>query len=740
MVELVFILMVLFPAFLYFINGPTHTTGQFLLRAIVFAVGLVGIIVLEIRKRKRFKKSEQDSSSKKNVLAGYNFTRILIRSFVKTPMILITWLIKRVYENAYVSLLMTPLVSSFLRFILILYSAIISFPLYLPWSFYRPGLDTSWIFSINYQFVNKLGEYVAWTGGPFEFLMFPLNIGANFDKAVLFQISLWFIFFSLLIYVIVKNDLPLFQVFLFTILFANATFLRYCYQGFVDFLILFLLSLSFFMKRWYIPYIGVLLLSALSWFMKFNTALLSTLSVIFFVFLMFFQEKRTALKSGLLAITLLPLFFIVPYLIYNPSLSNMISYVRGLFEISNGYSVMLGLPGHDVPKLISALLITIVYCVTIIFLYKYKKKSFIPSLLFIPSLFIAFKSGFVRQDIGHELQFFYFASAIFSFIFLHTKIIDRKKEYIAYLIITISIISICANIRFPGYKNAVINYAGIGNFLSNANALIHYSDTKKYLDSTKKSLDPLKLSEDWGNTIGQSKMSIFPWELNYAAANKMNYEPFPVFQSYSAYSSYLDLLNSRYIEDQQKAPEFILMEWASIDGRHPVADVPAMWVSIYKWYGVTKTDANKLLLQRRSLPRFSNLQFIKKQIYKKGNRIEIPKSDHPVIAKISIDFNFIGKMLKIIYKIPQVKMKLISESGLTSTFRIVPDNLRNGLLINYFPQNLHDVNSLLSSSESNQRTQSFQIYGEGLKLLKDEIKVEFFDVPDLRIKYTSASQ
>jgi len=40
-----------------------------------------------------------------------SFQQILIRSFVKTPMILITWLIKRVYENAYVSLLMTPLVS-----------------------------------------------------------------------------------------------------------------------------------------------------------------------------------------------------------------------------------------------------------------------------------------------------------------------------------------------------------------------------------------------------------------------------------------------------------------------------------------------------------------------------------------------------------------------------------------------------------------------------------------------------
>ena len=52
MLEMIFILMTLFPALFYLIRGPMHTTGQFLLNAIVFVIGLAGIIILEFRKRR----------------------------------------------------------------------------------------------------------------------------------------------------------------------------------------------------------------------------------------------------------------------------------------------------------------------------------------------------------------------------------------------------------------------------------------------------------------------------------------------------------------------------------------------------------------------------------------------------------------------------------------------------------------------------------------------------------------
>lgn len=73
--------------------------------------------------------------------------------------------------------------------------------------------------------------------------------------------------------------------------------------------------------------------------------------------------------------------------------------------------------------------------------------------------------------------------------------------------------------------------------------------------------------------IGRSSVDVMPWESSLAVLNDLNYQPRPVPQSYSVYTSWLDHLNASFL-GSTNAPDYILYAYAqmvTIDGR------PAAW-------------------------------------------------------------------------------------------------------------------------------------------------------------------
>jgi hypothetical protein len=140
------------------------------------------------------------------------------------------------------------------KWVCLVYSAIIAFPV--TYYEFQPGLDPSWIFSMNYQVAQGVGKYLAWTGGPFEFLAFPMAVGTNLEIAVIFQVLLWLSFVGLLGYLFSNKRASVFQALLFTLLFSLSGTIRV--EDVCTYLALLLLCLSVVEKRWYIPYVGFL--------------------------------------------------------------------------------------------------------------------------------------------------------------------------------------------------------------------------------------------------------------------------------------------------------------------------------------------------------------------------------------------------------------------------------------------------------------------------------------------------
>lgn len=246
-------------------------------------------------------------------------------------------------------------------------------------------------------------------------------------------------------------------------------------------------------------------------------------------------------------------------------------------------------------------------------------------------------------------------------------------------------------------------------------------------------LEEAKLAKEPLNMIGRSSVGIFPYEISYVAANGLNYKPFPVFQAYSAYTSYLDLLNAQFIEDRNRAPEFILFEWKSIDGRHPLIDVPGMGLSIYKWYDLVWQNNGILFLKRRQEARFAGLEYIGTKEYNVKSPIVIPYSVSPIVINIHTKLNAWGMLCKIFFRISEVKVELLSGTGSLSSFRVMPETLQDGLWINYLPLDIRQTSNLIKNNEADGRIDSFKIYGQGVKFYKKRIKVDFYKIPGIKI-------
>ncbi len=618
------------------------------------------------------------------------------------------------------------------------------------------GIDPSWQYNINYSFHKHVN--VVFTSGPLGFLNYPLNIGSNLDIAVLIRLFVWVCFCGLFSVLVLNNFFSLNNLSLFALLFSFGSFLSFDY--FICFIIIFLISLAFFSERWYVFYVIAIALSAALCLMKLSAGLLAISSCGVFTIITMISEKKKGRYVLLLTCIGIPGLFIIFYLLYNQSLSGILSYLKGGYEISAGYNVAMSLRGERRRALLLVIIFAVAYFTLILQLYKTRQKSFFLSLMCIPSIFIGFKHGFVRQD-GHEMFFFTFTLVVLGLLFLFTELKNIKKRV---LFVLIPIIIPCISPDFLLYKPSpnilhtilrnVVNISGRYK-IKTMMMLIHHSRTKEALDvASHKALKDYKLPQDWLQTIGKRSLGSFPWEATYIPANDLNYRPFPVIQAYSAYTPYLDMLNARYLEDEHSAPEFILMEWLSMHGRHPLINVPAMWLALYKWYDMEKWEEHLspsaaytqlsvgrlqdnlrplMLLKRRQTPRFQTLELIKNQEYKSNEFMELPVSDQPVIMSLSMKLTLLGKLSKTFFKIPAVWIELITDAGYQK-FRVVPDTLNDGMMIDTLPLNLRDVYYLLHKNQARGQVFAFRISGKGMSLYEKTMSIEFYKIPELHLE------
>ena len=608
------------------------------------------------------------------------------------------------------------------KIVLLFFIAFISFPL--TFNEILPGLDTSWSFALNYFNIAgiKFGKDVIFTFGPLGFLMYPQNIGNHVYLATFFWLTIWGIFIALIWRLFLRN-IPKINLFIFMVFYILGYSTRLSADYLLCYLVLFMLAIAWRSQEWVKSFIAAIIVTVVCLFMKFSSALLCISAIISFILALLFIQKNKAKKAALLFIIFMPALFMVSYLFYNPSLSNMVTYLKGAVHICSGYSIAMSRQGNSV-TLIIAIVDIALYCIFLAFILLINYTDFLFCLIFAAPIGIVFKHGFVRQDNYHTFIFFSFIMLIWSIMMLFldfNKIGKNKLKKIAVLIVSFFIL--------------------INIFYLKPRAIKLIFDQRKHIETTIKCIFTAenfrgsystkllqdKLPDNLRQRIANKRIAIFPWEISYVAANNLNYAPFPIFQTYSAYTSYLDSLNAQYLENQDIAPELILMEWKSIDYRNPLLDIPRLWLAVYKFYEVVYNERNLLLLQRRKEPRFEKLQYVEKKTYKNNDTLYVPNLECPILIKIHMTLNPLGILSKLFFRIPAVYLGVYDDVAQDYViFRVVPEVLKNGFM-NVLITSLNDINKLVNNNMG-QRFNKVKFFGPGIKFYKQNLHAEFYRI------------
>jgi dolichol-phosphate mannosyltransferase len=213
-------------------------------------------------------------------------------------------------------------------------------------------------------------------------------------------------------------------------------------------------------------------------------------------------------------------------------------------------------------------------------------KAAVLSALFV---FISFKHGFVRHDGLHSVGFF---AAMFAGLLAFTWPVERRREALVALGTALVAFLAASGFgwqRFDPIDTTSLAVDDVGTLVGDRFGGVGRS--RLWLQALY-GVDPQTLDELRGRTV-----NIWPWEAGVAwAYPEFEWRPFPVIQSYSAYTRDLDELNREFLASD-RAPDRILRHLTpTIDGRLLQFDSPAATVEMLcRYEEIRKTTALEVL-------------------------------------------------------------------------------------------------------------------------------------------------
>lgn len=177
----------------------------------------------------------------------------------------------------------------------------------------------------------------------------------------------------------------------------------------------------------------------------------------------------------------------------------------------------------------------------------------------------------------------------------------------------------------------------------------------------------------------QGSVDIYPWAQRLVIARGLDYQPRPVIQSYLAYSTELGELDAAHLRGD-RAPDNILFEIGTIDGRYPSQDDALSWPLMLTRYDLKDLGGSLLLLQRAAKPREYQLKLLEEGSGHFRTEIPVP-TDQMIWATFQVKKTLWGNLMEGIYKTPMVVITVRTRQGATAQGQLVPNIARGGFLL-----------------------------------------------------------
>ncbi len=422
--------------------------------------------------------------------------------------------------------------------------------------------------------------------------------------------------------------------------------------------------------------------------------------------------------------------FLILIVVYSPH--SLIDYLGNSLEISSGYSSAMSIIG-DKHELLLAVSNLFVIVILLFIIGKNKYLNLASALIFV--LWIAFKHGFIRQD-GHV---FLFAITIPLIVSLYTIKLKSYRELgiscCVFSFICISSVLISPYVTPQPISQKIINpqwsqssKLNPKNVFNNILFVLNTEELKNEVaKNSNKNLLKSQLPSDSIKMLSNKPIDIIPWEVSLAPANNLNWQPRPIFQSYSAYTDKLDTLNFNSLSKEPR--DYILYSFMSIDGRHPFFDEPKTFFYVSCNYqpaallsnGYSILSVLKKNKSTRCLPSKTE-----DKIMIEWNQAHSVNSsvDSIIRAEIKFSYSILGKLQKTFFRVPPVAIIIDYVDGSSQAYRIIPENSDNGIILSHLPRNDQEAISFLKR-DLPAKVKSFRFETSKQFLYKPTIEINF---------------
>ncbi len=543
------------------------------------------------------------------------------------------------------------------------------------------GLDTSYAWGLNYLFANQYDTliHLNYPVGPLGFLKFPTTEGNNLLFSILFFSVLKIIFIKLLL-VLDKQTNQAQSIASILLIFMASLFVN------IDFLVIsitFIVNLLLLKKHHLGLFIFGVLVALTGLFIKTSIGVIS-LSIVSITPIIQFMEHRNKKILSAQIIAGLLVFMAYGLTIFKGNIPLFFNNLIGTIQLSKGYSNTLALhPNNNWILIISFLILF--FSLPILITTSYFRKIYL--LLMFP-FFATWKHAMGRQDITH-----YFILIIFLIVVSFILVISQKKHRLTLLgVFGVSILLLSINMQnLPLYRINKVAFIRINNFLE----VLDFEGFKKnYYSMSQAAIRPNKLPDDIREIIKEKTIDFYPWELSYAPANKLNWQPRKTIEIGASTSRWASAKATENIKNKNTAPDFMLLHLqsdengsrlGSIDRRYMLNDEPLFIHNLLNHYSIKIKNTNFILFKKNDADNISSTTLNKWEKHHFGEWIQIPYSPDDITrVKVRSNNTALGKLKNFFYKEEKYLIDYLFEGGKILTFRYVPSTAIDGLWCNPF--------------------------------------------------------
>jgi hypothetical protein len=353
--------------------------------------------------------------------------------------------------------------------------------------------------------------------------------------------------------------------------------------------------------------------------------------------------------------------------------ASFVPYLRGAFATMSGYSDGMALDGEVRDAVAGALFCLIVVLAYAVAIRGRRGWIALAGAAWVATyFFMAFKQAFVRQDGGH----------------LWAGILTFAVP--ASLVLILFAGRVWSSVLVPLAAAATLFFAW---------TTVPAGDLHHYLASRGNAVRQLprvfqsraRLERDWRESLADWREAypigplsgfadILPIDILTLLANSADYRPRPVIQSYAAVNEFLARLNASFLAGP-RAPEFVLLNADSMDGRYPSTEDNLAWLELLGRYQPAGFSGEYLALRKTSEPAPVDAAKILERTVTWDQEIELgPTSAGPVWAEIDLQVQPLGRLIDFLFRPPEIGLS-VQAGGVGNTYQLLAPLARSGVLL-----------------------------------------------------------